>query len=229
MPSGSWRSVAASIALVAALAVVLAARLQGGGGTRALLQRGASLHLLPRSIVGSENAEHGARIAAEEAATGGFTVPESLLTAPVLAAEDLVRQESQADGSDTWGAAIQVGRAHNRVDGGRSADALQTLRLHTGQVLHIGTGEGRLPLVVDGEADARGDIPVHANARGVRYEGSIRVGTKFDGISFPEASALRSSLAASRSGQETDMQESIRRPAAGRTVPSSSRSRRTEV
>ena len=67
MPSGSWRSVAASIALVAALAVVLAARLQDGGGTRALLQRGASLHLLPRSIVGSENAEHGARIAAEEA------------------------------------------------------------------------------------------------------------------------------------------------------------------
>ena len=223
MPSGSWRSVAASIALVAALAVVLAARLQDGGGTRALLQRGASLHMLPRSsmmIAGSENAEHGARKAAEEAATGGFTVPESLLTAPVLAAEDLVRQESQADGSDTWGAAIQVGKAHHRVDGGLSADALQTLSLHTGQVLHIRTGEGRLPLVVDGEADARGDIPVRANAKGVRYEGSIRVGTKFDGISFPEASPLRSSLAASRSGQETDMQESIRRPAAGRTVPS---------
>ena len=222
MPSRSWRSVAASIALVAALAVVLAARLQDAGGTRALLQRGASLHMLPRSsmmIAGSENAEHGARKAAEEAATGGFTVPESLLTAPVLAAEDLVRQESQADGSDTWGAAIQVGRAHHRVDGGLSADALQTLSLHTGQVLHIRTGEGRLPLVVDGEADARGEIPVHANARGVRYEGSIRVGTKFGGISFPEASPLRSSLAASRSGQETDTQERLRRPAAGRTVP----------
>lgn len=67
------------------------------------------------------------------------------------------------------------------------AEEQSAIGLHAGQVLHISTPQGNLPLMVDAGMDEHGDVAVHGFREGIRYDGFIRLGAKRDGISFPRS------------------------------------------
>ena len=131
----------------------------------------------------------------EAAATGGFSFLDisGLVTAPAVAAEHLVQRETRGvlnedepSSSSPLKSANPTGKSQKQID----QSTAELPEFHISQVLHISTSQGRLPLIVDGKADASGDIPVHGFREGIRYEGFIRVGKKADGITYPPTSSI---------------------------------------
>jgi hypothetical protein len=125
----------------------------------------------------------------DDVATGGFSLPESLVTAPVVAAAHFVQAEAQSSETQSIGGVPQF---------------------HAGQVLHISTSQGKLPLFVDGASDDKGDVPVHGFREGVRYVGYIRVGSKANGISYPPSSMLHAKYKMPRSEHETSVRGHVK-------------------
>ena len=198
-----------ALATAACCLLVVSVVHHGGAGARALLgpcsdsticskyallrHEGRNLPHAQRTgprIAQRESAGEDSRVAA---ATGGFSFPglgAGLVTAPVVAAEHLVQSAT--------GLSLAEGE-------------LGLPRFSRGQVLHISTSQGRLPLFVDGAMDGRGDVPVHGFREGVRYEGYIRVGDKASGISYPPSSSLLHAMyKIPRSERETSVQGSVK-------------------
>jgi hypothetical protein len=155
--------------------------------------------------------------------TGGFSfqgLGAGLVTAPVAAAADLVQREAQS----TQAAPASPSAASKQTlpdsrepaasaTGGFSLSESQLglPRFSVGQVLHISTSQGRLPLFVDGAMDAKGDVPVHGFREGLRYEGYIRVGDKARGISYPPSSSiLHAMYKIPREERETSVRGSVK-------------------
>jgi hypothetical protein len=166
---------------------------------------------------------HSRAIVSEESrvdlATGGFSfqgLGAGLVTAPVAAAADLVQREAQSAASPS--AASEQTLPDSRepaasATGGFSLSESQLglPRFSAGQVLHISTSQGRLPLFVDGAMDAKGDVPVHGFREGLRYEGYIRVGDKARGISYPPSSSiLHAMYKIPRAERETSVRGSVK-------------------
>jgi hypothetical protein len=131
---------------------------------------------------GRESAHRSSSVEDDEIATGGFSLPYSLVTAPVVAAEHLVQREARAE----------LGGV-NPFSSGPSMEQSKSAGLpefRAGQVVHISTSQGQLPLFVDGQADAAGDVPVHGFRQGVKYQGFIRIGQKAKGISYPRTADI---------------------------------------
>jgi len=158
-----------------------------------------------------------------DVATGGFSFPglgAGLVTAPVAAAADLVQREAQspqaapASPSAASKQTLQDSRepAASAIGAFSLSDSQLGLpRFSAGQVLHISTSQGRLPLFVDGAMDAKGDVPVHGFREGLRYEGYIRVGDKARGISYPPSSSiLHAMYKIPRAERETSVRGSVK-------------------